>query len=58
MVPMPSFYRYLQGSFPGRGGFLAFLKHSDTESIIHMGSLMALQHHIPNRTGFASQSYF
>ena len=39
---------------------LAFLYNNVgiLDSIIHMGLILSLQHHIPNRTGFASQLHF
>ena len=53
-------HRHCRCSFPGRGDFLA-LRDNDIRTripFIHMGSISDLQHHVFNRTGFASQLQF
>ena len=57
---MLNFHRHCHGSFPGRGDFLV-LRDNDIKTrtpFIHMGSISDLQHHVFNRTGFASQLQF
>ena len=53
-------YRHCRGSFTGWSDFLALLDNNigTRMPFIQMGSISNLQHHVPNRTGFISQSHF